>query len=190
MTTQERTKPDSKTAWKQRNDRGPHKAVFPSGSTLEFLIADQGMLLRSGKLPDRLRTTALLCAAHPSGADGYMADLVTHATIAGAKDEILQAVEDGMDLGHILVSEMLVNPKVTPEEVAAGDFPELDIRMLLEFAERRRNTDAAGNRLPILVVEQWATFRAEPNGATGIGDGGTDRLDVPATVPDADGATL
>jgi hypothetical protein len=161
--------------------------VFPSGATLTFRIPDSGALLRSGRLPDRLRTTALLCAAHPQGAEGYLADLVTHAIVSrDGSEPYVDAIQTGVDLGHVLVAEMLVDPQVTADEVARGEFPEMDVRMLLEFAERRRNSDAVGNKVPVIVLSEWATFRGEPAGTDGVGDGGEDGPAVAADVPDVD----
>jgi hypothetical protein len=178
---------DTKTAWKARNDAGPHTAVFPSGATLTFRIPDSGALLRSGRLPDQLRTTALLCAAHPQGAEGYLADLVTHAIVSrDGSAPYVEAIQSGVDLGHVLVAEMLVDPHVTADEVGAGEFPEMDVRMLLEFAERRRNTDAVGNKVPVIVLSEWATFRDGPPGEGGAGDGGTGDPAAGSDVPDAD----
>lgn len=192
MTPTERPlKPDGKGAWKKRNDSGPHVAVFPSGAVLKFAIPDSSTLLRSGRLPDRLRTTALLCAAHPEGADGYMQELVLAAVMSAEREEtVTQAIEDGIELGYVLVSEMLVEPKVTPEEVKAGEFPELDVRMLLEFAERRRNLDADGNRLPIVPLHDWARFRDEPKSAEGADDGGANGSAAGEPVPESDGVPV
>lgn len=180
-------KPASKADWKAANDAGPHRAVFPSGAVLEFRIPDQGMLLRAGRLPQRLRETALLCAAHPEGAEGHMRDLVMAATVSTDRDTaISEAIQDGIALGHALVAEMLVKPSVTPEEVEAGLFPEPDVKMLLEFAERRRNIDAAGNRVPVIALHEWGTFRHEPNGNGSAADGGAGGSEPGADVPDAD----
>lgn len=185
--TAQSSRPTSKSAWKKRNDRGPHTATLPSGAVVKFMIPDSGMLLRSGRLPERLKETALLVAAHPRGADGYMEELVTTAIIAGERSEtISRAIEQGMDLGHFLVAEMLVEPEVTSEEVADGDFHEFDIRMLLAFAERRLNVDAAGKKLPIIVLDEWATFRNQPASPTGAADGGANGDVDPGALPDAD----
>ncbi len=167
--------------------------MFPSGATLTFRIPDSGALLRSGLLPDRLRTTALLCAAHPEGPDGYMADLVMQAVVSAERSELVsRAIEDGMGLANVLVAEMLVKPEVTVEEVASGAFPELDIKMLLDFAERKRNTDAAvpPNRLPITVLSGWATFRDERPGLEGAASGGPGGPADGADVPEPDGAPV
>lgn len=184
-----RTKPVSAAGWRKRNDSGPHRATFPSGAVLEFIIPDSGSLLRSGRLPENLRETALLCAAHPDGPDGYMGELVTAAIIAGERNErsatVTQAIADGMELRDVLIAEMLVEPKVTPEEVARGDFPELDVKMLLEFAERRRNTDALGHKVPVVILAEWARFRDEPLSDLGAGNGDAGGSDARGDVPDA-----
>lgn len=184
--------PDGKQAWKARSDRGPHTASFPSGARLTFVIPDQGALLRAGRLPDRLRRTALLCAAHPEGPEGYMGDLVAASVMQAEQGELVtQAIEDGMQLQNELVAAMVVAidgvpVTLTADEVAAGEFPELDIRMLLEFAERRRDRDAAGNRLPVIVLRDWASFRHEPESDPGVANGGAGGTADGADVPDAD----
>lgn len=183
------SKPVSAAGWRKRNDSGPHTATFPSGAVLKFVIPDSGALLRSGRLPENLRETALLCAAHPDGPEGYMSELVTAAIVAGDRAErsatVTKAISDGMELGHVLIAEMLVEPKVTPEEVARGDFPELDVKMLLEFAERRRNTDALGHKVPVVILAEWARFRDEPLSDLGARDGDAGRHDARGDVPDA-----
>lgn len=182
------SKSDSKTAWKQRNDAGPHTAVFPSGARLTFRIPDDSALLRAGRLRDELRATALLCAGHFGGAEGYMQDMVTHAMLDAEREQkVAQTIEHGIEIQHELVAEMLVEPKVTAEEVGRGDFPAMDIRMLLEFAERRRDTDAAGNRLPVIKLSDWAGFRDELNGSAGPGEGGAGGDEPGSDVPAADG---
>lgn len=185
------TKTDSKTAWKQRNDAGPHTAVFPSGARLTFRIPDDSALLRAGRLRDELRTVALLCAGHPGGAEGYMQDVVVQAMLDVEREQrVLQTIEQGLEIQNELVAEMLVEPKVTAAEVGRGDFPAMDIRMLLEFAERRRDTDAAGNRLPVIKLSDWAGFRGERNGDPGAGEGGAGGDDAGGDVPEADGGQV
>lgn len=180
-------KPESKAGWRRRNDAGPHTATFPSGAVLKFTIPDSGSLLVAGRLPDRLRETALLCAGHPEGAEGFMLELVTTAIVQAERSELVtQAIEDGIALGHHLVAAMLVEPKVTAEEVAAGEFPELDVKMLLEFAERRRNLDAVGQEVPVAVVTDYARFRAEPPSENGARDGRESGRDARGDGADAD----
>lgn len=196
MATKTGTSPKlaSKASWARANDRGPHIAVLPTGlhtgEAVKFQLADTGMLLRSGKLPEHLRVIAQLAIAHADGIDGFFEELVRVAILRGADAQatIAGALQQGLELSHHLVAEMLIQPEVTPAEIADGLFHELDIRMLLEFAERRRDTDAAGNKLPIMVLdpELWARFRHGPSDAPGAPDDGADGQDVPGDVPDAD----
>jgi len=187
--TQKRTslRPTSKAAWAAANDRGPHLAVLPTRKVVKFRIPDSSTLARAGHLPTHLRETALLVAAHPEGADGYFADLVQTALFRGEGQEtITRAIERGMDLTYVLIAEMLVEPEVSAEEVASGMFHELDIRMLLEFAERRRSTDAEGNRLPIITLDEWARFREQPAGPGGAEAGGANGDVDPGALPEPD----
>lgn len=183
----------SKTAWQRRNDRGPHKAYLPSGpnpdedAPVSFVVPDLSMLARNGLMPEELQITAELMAAHPNGPEGYSEDLVSEAIMRGgdAQATIAGAIKVARELTHHLIAEMLVEPKVSAEEVASGIFPELDMKMLVEFATRTRNVDAAGRRLPIVVPseERWATFRVERTGAAGAGDregNGADPAGAPA----------
>lgn len=183
-------KPSSKAAWKLANDRGPHVATLPTGCVVEFELADLAMLVRAGKLPEHLRVIAQLAVAHADGIEGVFEDLVQTAILRGADSQatIAAIIDKGLELSHHLVAEMLVHPKVEPSEIAEGMFHELDIRMLLEFAERRRDTDAAGVKLGIMLLDPttWATFRAGAGDAQGAAHGGADGADVPGDVPDAD----
>lgn len=185
---------DHKSVWKSKNDRGPHTAVFPSGVELTFILPDETALIRADKLPDRLMEIALFSAAYPDGVEGYMADVAVRAVNspddAEANARLKKSVKDGLEMRDWLVAEMLVDPEVTPEEVAAGEFPKADIEMLLEFAERRRNTDAAGNRLPIVVLEEYARFRDLPGGGTGGELGEGDEPAVQGAGVGADGGEM
>jgi hypothetical protein len=188
MTTAKRSlRPTSKTAWAQANDAGPHLAVLPTKKVVRFRIPDSAALLRSGRLPENLREAAIIFSSHPDGTDELMRELVIAAALRGPGQETLSnMIQAGTDLTPHLIAEMLVEPEVTPEEVASGMFHELDIRMLLEFAERLRNVDAAGNTLPIIVLDEWATFRRQPQSTAGTGAGGDNGAEPAGDVPDPD----
>jgi hypothetical protein len=188
MTEKKRTlRPTSKTAWARGNDSGPHLAALPSGAVVKFRVPDQGALLRAGRLPTELREAAIIFTSHPDGTDDLMRELVITAALRGpGQDTLASVIQAGRELVPHLVAEMLLEPSVTQEEVEAGVFPELDIRMLLEFAERLRNTDAQGNELAITTMDEWATFRREHRGARGAGNGGASEPVADGAVPDAD----
>jgi hypothetical protein len=177
----------SRTAWLKSNDAGPHMAVLPSGSVVKFRIPDAGQLLKSGAIPTNLREAAIVFTSHPDGADELMRELVIQAALRGpGQDTLTNVISAGQDLGDILVASMILEPEVTVEDVAEGRVPELDVRMLREFAERIRNTDAAGNVLPITTMDEWATFRRQSAGDRKPDDGNGDGPAVGDAVPDAD----
>jgi len=196
MTAPKQPKIVTKSRWTKANDVGPHLAVLPSGlrpdgdhEYVKFVIPDAGQLLRTGRIPSNLREAAIVFSSHPDGTDELMRELVITAALRGpGQDTIANVINAGHDLAHVLVAEMVVAPEITVEDVAGGVIPELDVRMLLEFAERMRNIDAAGNELPIVTMDEWATFRRKRPIADGVGDGGTNGVEPEPDVPvDGDG---
>jgi hypothetical protein len=156
-------------AWKRKSDAGPHKATLPSGMVVEFVIPSSNALIRADRLPEGLAEMAIMASAYPDGAEGYLADLGMSAMrnpdeAARLKD----ALKEGLELRDWLVAEMLVDPRVDASEV--GELPEADVTMLTEFAERRRDTDHAGVKLPIHVVAKLAGFREKPDGDEAAAD--------------------
>jgi hypothetical protein len=161
--------------------------VLASWAVVKFRIPDAGALLRAGKIPTELREAAIIFTSHPEGTDELMRELVITAALRGpGQDTLANVIASGRELTYYLIAEMLVEPKVLPEEVEAGLLPELDVRMLLEFAERLRNVDAEGNVLPITTMDQWATFRRERQSTGGPGNGGAPEPLTDGAVLDAD----
>lgn len=182
----------TKSRWLAANDAGPHYAVLPSGldpdgdhSYVRLTVPDPAALTRSGKLPKELHEAAVVFANHPDGPDELMREIVVSAAVRGAgQDALARLISAGEELGYHLIAEMLVEPEITVEE--AKTLPEMDRRMLLGFAERRRNVDAAGNRLPIITLDDWLSFRARPDDLPSAGNGGEDGAEPAGDVPDAD----
>jgi len=177
----------SRTALLKANDSGPHMAVLPSGSVVKFRIPDAGQLLKSGAIPSTLREAAIIFTSHPDGPDELMRELVVQAALRGpGQDTMANVISAGMQLGNILVAAMFVEPEVTVEDIEEGRVHPLDVRMLREFAERMRNTDAEGNVLPITTMDEWATFRRQSARGGKPDDGNGDGPAVGDAVPDAD----
>ena len=182
---------DLKGAWLDSNDLGPHRVVVPTmvgtGRGVMLLIANEGVLIRSGRLPADLTEAALIGIGNEDGIEGYMADLAliaAHSDNAEARQRLASTMRHAVDLKDWLLAECLVDPKLTPEEVAA--LPEQDRELLLAIIERKRNTDAEGNVLPIALVSDFARFRRFGTGADADGARDRDGADVPAphTRPD------
>ena len=178
----------TKDQWLAANDAGPHRAVLPSGAVVSFRIPNTGVLLRSDAIPQDLHEAAVIFTSHPDGTDEMMRELVLTAAMRGpGQDTIASVIAAGHALTYHLVAAMLDEPRVTAEEIADGLLPELDVRMLLEFAERQRNLDAAGNQLPIVTMDQWATFRRESSSAGGPANGRAPEPVAGEPVPGSDG---
>jgi hypothetical protein len=166
---------DSLAAWIAKSDRGPHRATLPSGQKVTFAVPDLDDIIRSQRLPKHLTELAIMAAAYPDGVDGYVSDLAVnaaagrHETAGDAKEAALAvvagAMRDRIEYGYWLISQMLVDPAVKPEQVP--QLPEPDREMLLEFADRRRDRDAEGVKLPIALTETFARFRDKRNGGEG-----------------------
>jgi hypothetical protein len=145
-------------------------------------VPDSNALIRADMLPDELSDVAIMAAAIEGGADVYF-DVLGRAAIRDPAEmpKLKKAIKEGLELKDWLVAHMLVDPKVEPEDVA--ELPEQDVKMLIDFAERRRNTDRDGVRLPIVLLEEYAQFRDGPSGGTDDGAGEP----VGAGVSGADG---
>jgi hypothetical protein len=185
-TAQEPTFASSADEWKARAKRGPFDATLPSGIKVTFRIPDSNALLRADRLPDRLTEIATMAAAYPGGAEGYMEDLALQSA-RGSLDEqkLRQVVRAGLELRDWLVAEMLIEPEIEAGDVQA--LPEADVEMLLAFAERSRDTDATGVKLPIIVLERFATFRDERGGDEDDGAREPGDPDIPAVDSRANG---
>ena len=181
--------PNGKAAWKARSDRGPHTATLPSGQVVEFIVPHSNELVRANRLPDHLTEIALMATAYVDGAEGYMGDLAMRAlTDSTQMERVSKAVQEGLELRDWLVATMLIEPRVEVEDVR--ELPEADVAMLLGFAERRRNEDAKGVRLPIVVLEEFDRFRDEPGSGPDDGPGGGDGAGVPVADAGVDGAPV
>jgi hypothetical protein len=124
--------PLSKSKWKAAKT---HEVTLPSGAEVKIELPDLAKLIKGGQVPN---------------------DLLDVATKVGAGQKI-EAEEDtdkrkellgqASDFNAFLVAQTVVEPKVTVEEVAAGDIPAEDADYLVQLALRRTDFDAAGKHL-------------------------------------------
>jgi hypothetical protein len=152
-----------------------------------FSIPDTNALITARALPEDLTEIAMYAASYPDGAEGYVNDLSVRVAMSDqhdATEKLQAAVADSILLSHWLVAHMLVEPAITAEDVP--ELPPMDVRMLLEFAERKRNTDAEGVVLPIAMLEEYARFHQQPGRAPADGNGGGEHPGVPPVEPGAD----
>jgi hypothetical protein len=160
---------------------------LPSGHEVSFVVPDSNALIAARRLPEELTEIALYAASYPDGAEGYINDLSVRVAMADtpeAREKLNRAVSEGISLGRWLVAYMLVDPEIGVDDVP--ELPPMDVRMLLEFAERKRDTDAQGVRLPIALLEEYARFLHEPGRAPADGNGGGEHPGVPEPDRGAD----
>lgn len=135
----------SKSAWKKRKQ---HDVVLPSGAEVTIALPDLATLIKSGQVPNEL-----LDVATKVGAGG-------NAAADESPEKQRELLGQVGEFNAFLVSQTVVEPKVTKEEVLAGDVPSEDIDLLIQLALRKTDFDAVGKHLGGLdTVESFRAFR-------------------------------
>lgn len=148
-------KPGNKSAWKKA---GVHTVTLPSGFVAEIRIPNLAQMAKAGELDNDLLQYAI---------PGNRADETEEKTPEQKKENLAKLA----DFHAWLVSQTLVAPELTPEEVIPT-VPTPDLEVLVELASRRRDMDATGHHIGGL--EASAVFRK----FRGIDGGDEDILDV------------
>lgn len=135
-----------------------HTLTLPSGAVVRAMIPDLSLLIAADAVPDSLRGIAM---------EELMGDIVAMRIEAGTdqnKPEVTldkEKLSKLADLHYWLVAEMLVEPKVTVEELRDPETrpPNPDLEMLTAIATRERDEDAAGRTLGVMPLSKVARFR-------------------------------
>lgn len=150
--------------------RGIHTVHLPSGAKVQIKFPDLSRLIRSNLLPEGLRAAALRQAFDdlemPAPAD---ATPMTEEQRKTQIEERFKMAQELVELVDFLLLEMMVEPKLTREEV--GEIPGEDRDMLAAIAQRERSVDARGVRLGVAPLEAFHEFR-EFHGCDEHGDAG------------------
>lgn len=145
------TGPSTLSQWA---DHGTHVAQLYSGAWVKFRFPDLSQLAGAGRVPEALKAIALQRIA------GEL-KLLLEPGVDLAVDEPASIDEpklrENAQLNHWLVSVMLVEPAVTPEQVAG--LPHEDVELLLALATRDRDTDARGVVMGVTPLSRFARFR-------------------------------
>lgn len=131
-------------------NRSVHTITLYSGTVVKVRIPDLMLMLKNDTIPTKLRDIAL------ERAEGDV-DLKAAEAVKPNNDERVKGVKEGAELLFWLVSDMVLEPKITPEEVES--LPADDRMMLIEIANRERDTDALGASLGVEPLSRWETFR-------------------------------
>ncbi len=152
--------------------RGVHFVNLPTGGTAKIRIPDLHQLVAADALPIHLKNVALQRVVESM--DGGPSESFTQETLEiaegiraadeGAIEKAQKRVTDAVALNVWLVSKMLVEPQYTEEELGPESpvrLPDEDLIFLVSLALRGRDTDAAGVKLGVAKIDDWATFRHE-----------------------------
>lgn len=146
-----RPKVTTKARWLKK---GHHTITLYSAETIEIAIPNLAMLIRIGLVPLRLRAMAMRAARGeemlPPAKDEKSEDV---------SDEEWGELQKMVELLDFLIMQMVLNPKLSQEDVDA--IPTEDRELLIAIAQRERDTDAVGRRLGVEPLYRWETFRSE-----------------------------
>ncbi len=151
---------DSAEAWAERKR---HNVVLPSGMKATIEIPELGMLVLANAVPDDLAELARSEITHELGVTGgYATKLVELGESEESREQVAELTTSFSRLLKWLVSEhVLVEPKVTIEELSQERFPLSDLDWLFGVAMRRVDEDALGRRLGVARLDAFATFPHE-----------------------------
>lgn len=146
----------SKSAWKQAKTHTD--ITLPSGMVVDIQIPDLAAMAKAGQLDNELIQYAIPDAPAVEQEEPSVEEKKSNLTKLA-------------DFHDWLVSITVVNPKLTPAEVA-DTVPTPDKEVLIELATRRRDMDVVGHHIGGLEVSaEFRKFR-------GIDSGESDFLDV------------
>lgn len=144
----------SKSAWKKA---GVHTVTLPTGAIVKIRIPNLAQMAQAGELDNDLLQYAV-----PS--------LPTDPDEEPSPEQKKENLTKLANFHQWLVSHTLVEPSLSPEEVAET-VPTPDLEVLVELASRRRDMDVVGHHIGGLEVSaDWRKFR-------GIDAGNEDFLD-------------
>jgi len=139
------------SAWKKRREH--HNVTLDSGMEVDIIFLDLGKLIQGDAVPKELQQVAL----QQSLAPGEAVRKIFEQVEKGDTEETLKLAQQLDDLDKWMVSESVVKPKLTREDV--DELPPGDVEMLCDIIGRRRKTDAKGVFLGVVPLDLFATFR-------------------------------
>jgi hypothetical protein len=132
-----------------------HTITLPSGAVVKIKLPDLAALIKGGQIPNPLLEVAQKIGAGepvtaPEEGKG-------EGDEKGISKELIGQISD---FHSFLVSETVVEPTVTQEEVESGAVPTEDIAVIVQFALRERDFDVVGHHLGGLEkVTEFRKFR-------------------------------
>jgi hypothetical protein len=151
---------DAKQSWAQR---AVHHITLHSGMEVDIRIPDMGALIAADAVPDHLRGAVLQRLADDINT---VIDDQGETAAPGSRrtsvEELEKAMKTGAEINDWLVTYMLVEPRLTMEDMLPDSPtrpPEEDLELLVQIAQRERDTDARGVRLGVEPLDRLGRFR-------------------------------
>jgi hypothetical protein len=137
---------------------GVHYVTLPSSAAVKIRIPDITLLIAADAVPEELRVIA-----YEEMNETLAATQRARRELAGGEPEEEPAITEERllklaQLNRYLMSQMLVDPPMTVEELGSAKLPSEDILMLTEFATRERVVDARGVALGVEPIDRWDTW--------------------------------
>jgi hypothetical protein len=132
----------TKTSWKKA---AVHEITLPSGIVISIKLPNLSLMMKTGNIPNSL------------------IDAAVESQNLGSAEVTREMIESQWDFSAFLVAHTVVEPQLTEEEVA--EIPAEDIEMIVEFATRQRDIDAAYKHIGGLdKMESFRHFRGIASG--------------------------
>lgn len=155
--------------------RAVHEVTLYSGAVVKIRIPDLTTLLAGDAVPEELKGIAVghvISELREATADPAPAGETNVTPESGLSDELLERVTS---LHRWLVSKMLVDPQLSPDELRPLEdggigLPADDLELLGELAMRRRSRDALGVWLGVEPKSRWSVWQQAHNCPAGCED--------------------
>lgn len=144
----------SKAQWKKAK---VHEDItLPSGAKVDIQLPNLAQLIKGGQVPNQLLEIATKIGTGTLKVDDDEA----------ASPELIGQVNE---FHAFLVSQTVVKPEITQQEILDEEIPTEDVSMLVQFALRERDTDVVGHHLAGLeTVDTFRKFRGLDVGVEGL----------------------
>jgi len=165
MATTKAKLPSSNGAWADSLDqwrgRNQHRVVMPSGARAIIQFPELMPLVLGNAVPNDLVEFARQEITHELGMIGAYAEKIVE--LDTDKPEDLEKAKEytatfSRLLKWLVAEHVVVEPKVTVEDLSEESFPLNDLDWLYGVATRRVNEDALGRRLGVARLDILATF--------------------------------
>lgn len=151
--------------WKKR---GVHRITLPSEQRILMRIPDLSKMVEGDAIPQHLLGIALREVIDQTDGARSLVDQIK----AGQYDEATKTVAEVNELDRWLVSQSVIEPAVTLDDIRSGEIPAEDVSFVAQICRRERFTDARGVTIGVAPLDDFVTFREAHGCVEGVGEEG------------------